>query len=618
MEGFTYLNDEYEFNPNLGLSYSDHHEFDLPYPVSDHGIGDIPFSNGFDEEEENDFSDAVLKYINQVLMEDDDDDDVEDKSTLHVAEKSLYDVLVNKNENHPSPSQPLYPHHDASVSFSASNFSLLSGGGVEETKRVILGSDYEIVDFDHNRLADHEGKKKVLEGKKESGDLMRGRKSHHNDDEDDLEEGRSNKQLAIYAEESVLHELFDKVLFFDAEEDESALNSIDGYSGGTKKRVSKKEAVDMRSLLIECMNSIASSDHKRADELLKQIRKRSSPSGNSSQRLAHCFANALEARLAGTGNMIYKDLTVKNMITSDALRAYKMYMSTVPFFKMSNYFATQTSLEIAEKATTLHFIHFQIMHGIQLPPLIQSLSRRPGGPPKLRVTAIDCPQPGFRPAAAVEETGHRLENYCKRFNVPFEYNFIVRKWETIRLEELKLQKDEVVVVNSYYKFHHLLDDTILENSPRDAVLDLIKRIRPDVFIHGVVNGGFNSPFFDSRFREALFYFSTLFEMFEACVPRENPERMKYETDVYGKEVMNVIACEGLERVERPETYKQWHVRTLRAGFRQLPLNQEIMKKIKAKVKSSYNKNFLVDEASDWMLQGWKGRVIFALSCWKAA
>ncbi|KAI8564019.1 hypothetical protein RHMOL_Rhmol03G0151900 [Rhododendron molle] len=110
---------------------------------------------------------------------------------------------------------------------------------------------------------------------------------------------------------------------------------------------------------------------------------------------------------------------------------------------------------------------------------------------------------------------------------------------------------------------------------------------------------------------------TAVKLFSAAI-KLIPERMKYETDIYGKEVMNVIACEGLERAERPETYKQWHVRTLRAGFRQLPLNEEITKKIKAKVKSSYNKNFLVDEASDWMLQGWKGRVIFALSCWKAA
>ncbi|KAI8547521.1 hypothetical protein RHMOL_Rhmol07G0202300 [Rhododendron molle] len=98
---------------------------------------------------------------------------------------------------------------------------------------------------------------------------------------------------------------------------------------------------------------------------------------------------------------------------------------------------------------------------------------------------------------------------------------------------------------------------------------------------------------------------TVVKLFSAAI-KLIPKRMKYETDVYGKEFMNVIACEGMERVERPETYKQWHVRTLRAGFRQLPLNQEITKKIKAKEKSSYNKNFLVDEANDWMLQGWKG------------
>ncbi|KAK3006892.1 hypothetical protein RJ639_009581 [Escallonia herrerae] len=44
--------------------------------------------------------------------------------------------------------------------------------------------------------------------------------------------------------------------------------------------------------------------------------------------------------------------------------------------------------------------------------------------------------------------------------------------------------------------------------------------------------------------------------------------------------MNVIACEGAERIERPETYKQWQVRNLRAGFRQLPLNDEILDMIR--------------------------------------
>ena len=59
------------------------------------------------------------------------------------------------------------------------------------------------------------------------------------------------------------------------------------------------------------------------------------------------------------------------------------------------------------------------------------------------------------------------------------------------------------------------------------------------------------------------------------------------SEVYGRQAMNVIACEGLERIVRPETYKQWQLRNLRTGFRQLPLNQEMMNTAKDWVKSHY-------------------------------
>jgi hypothetical protein len=59
--------------------------------------------------------------------------------------------------------------------------------------------------------------------------------------------------------------------------------------------------------------------------------------------------------------------------------------------------------------------------------------------------------------------------------------------------------------------------------------------------------------------------------------------------------MNVIACEGSERVERPESYKQWQIRSMRAGFRQLPLDRELMKKLKGIVKDRYHNDFVVNE-----------------------
>jgi hypothetical protein len=84
------------------------------------------------------------------------------------------------------------------------------------------------------------------------------------------------------------------------------------------------------------------------------------------------------------------------------------------------------------------------------------------------------------------------------------------------------------------------------------------------------------------------------------------------------EVMNVVACEGLERVERPETYKQWQVRIMRAGFRQLPLDQELMNKLRSELKEWYHKDFEVEEDNHWLLQGWKGRIIDASCCWISA
>ncbi|XP_021894473.1 scarecrow-like protein 34 [Carica papaya] len=176
-------------------------------------------------------------------------------------------------------------------------------------------------------------------------------------------------------------------------------------------------------------------------------------------------------------------------------------------------------------------------------------------------------------------------------------------------------KNEVLAVNCLFRFKNLLDETIEVNCPRNAVLNLIREINPDIFVHNIVNGAYNAPFFVTRFKEALFHFSALFDKFDATLPREDPARLMLEREFYGREVMNVIACEGLERVERPENYKQWQIRVMRAGFKQLPLDQELMKKFRAKLRACYHKDFVIDEDGSWFLQGWKGRIVYASSCW---
>ncbi|GFP82317.1 scarecrow-like protein 14 [Phtheirospermum japonicum] len=380
---------------------------------------------------------------------------------------------------------------------------------------------------------------------------------------------------------------------------------------------SKGDSVDLRTLLISCAQSVAGDDRRTAYEQLKQISVHSSPTGDAYQRLAHVFATGLQARLGGTGTELYTSLTRRNITAAEKLKAYQVYFSVCPFKKMSIFFATKMIVSVASEATTLHIVDFGILYGLQWPVLIQMLSQRAGGPPKLRITGIELPQPGFRPAERVEETGCRLAKCCEHFGVPFEYQVIAtQNWETVKIEDLKIARGETVAVNCLFRFGRLLDETVVgDDSPRDAVLRLIRKMKPAIFVNAVTSGSYSAPFFVTRFREALFHYSALFDMLDATLPRDCPERMDFEQDFYGPEVINVIACEGTERVERPETYKQWQFRHMRAGFKPLPLDHEIIKKLRHKNVAGYHSDFLFDEDGNWMIQGWKGRIICASSCW---
>ncbi|KAI3678301.1 hypothetical protein L6452_37588 [Arctium lappa] len=516
--------------------------------------------------------------------------------------------------------------------------------GMEEASKFLPSSKPLVIDLDDydlpqdSRDAPPEVVVKVEKVEKDKpSNGVRGRKHYQLEDNDYLE-GRSSKQSAVYVEEDELSEMFDRVLLgADAngkpisccqeppilEDNKSQQNGLVGGSNNGRnahpQRKKTNEAVDISSLLLSCAQSVAAGDRRTANEQLNQIRQHASTSGDASQRLAHVFAIGIEARLAGTGSQLYAAKSALRISAAEKLQAYQVYLSACPFKKIAMFFANKMMYEAASNSSTLHIVDFGIAYGFQWPILIKHLSERPGGAPKLRITGIEYPQPGFRPAERLEETGRRLANYCERFNVSFEYNAIAsQNWEAIKIDDLKLQRNEFLAVNTLIRFKNLLDETVVVESPRDKVLKLIRDMKPDLFVHAVVNGCYSAPFFVTRFRETLFHYSALFDMFDATIERENEHRLNFEKEFYGREAMNVIACEGTERVERPETYKQWQVRISRAGFKMKPLNQEIVSKLRCKVRGGYHKDFVFDEDGKWILQGWKGRILYASSCWVPA
>jgi hypothetical protein len=450
----------------------------------------------------------------------------------------------------------------------------------------------------------------------------------------DLLEGRSNKQFATSFNDPTRNEIFDKVLLYSEHElidqgivlqeamaSKSTINSqtdqgrISAQRKKKGKKQQRKDVVDLRTLLIHCAQAVSVNNHTLANDILSIIRQHASTTGDDSQRLAFCLADCLEVRLAGTGSQMYRKLMAKRRNALGILKVFHLCIAICPFMRAPYYFSNKTIIDVSKGKPRVHIIDFGICFGFQWPSLFEQLAKREGGPPKVRITGVEQPLPGFRPNESSKRGGHLLADYASMFNIPFEYQGISSKWETIKIEDFNIDKDDVLIVNCIYRLKNLGDETVSINSARNRVLNTIRMMKPKVFIHGVVNGSYSTPFFLTRFKEIMYHYSALFDILEKTVPRDDETRMILERDIYLSVVLNVIACEGSERIERPESYKKWKLRNQKAGFEQLPLNPDTVKGARAMVKQ-YHKDYVVNEDDQWLLMGWKGRILYGMSTWK--
>ncbi|KAJ1695464.1 hypothetical protein LUZ63_012162 [Rhynchospora breviuscula] len=592
----------------------------------------------------------TLDYIYQILLEDDIDEQLtgyQDVAGLPDMEKPFYDILGEKYPPSPNTnvalSQTKSNHNSDTCNPSSNNSSFTKDyrsesllakefqRGVEEGKKFLPTINNLTIDLHVSRLSldkAHTNKSSEIELEEETAHGLNKTRKSSTDAGLNLLERRNSKMSMLCAEETTRDEMFDEVLLYHGEEyareEISRLQEIRKCQANQhcNQKENLEDSIDFESLLVQCSEAVALNNRNTAEELIKEIRKHVSPVGSGTQRLACILTDGLEARMDGTGSETYRQLVSKQIPTREILKAYHMYITASPFLKISYCFSNAYICKVAENASRIHIIDLGITFGFQWPPLIQALAKRKGGAPKLRITGIDLPQPGFRPAERLKQIGVRLEEYAKSFGVPFEYHCIASLWESIRIDDLKIDDEEVLIVNSMFRFKQVRDETFAKgsvrakDSVRNQVLNLIQQIKPKVFILGIFSVHF-SPFFTTRFRKVLLQYSLLFDMFDTLVPRDDEGRQLMERALLAPPIFNLVACEGCDQVERPDTYKGWHNSISEAGFKQLPLDQGIVKNCNAKVKSGYHESFFVDEASDWLLQGWKGRINYALSVWKA-
>lgn len=246
--------------------------------------------------------------------------------------------------------------------------------------------------------------------------------------------------------------------------------------------------------------------------------------------------------------------------------------------------------------------------------LLQALAARSSGPPRVRITGIDDPASKYARGSDLEAVGRRLQAISEKFNIPVEFHPLPVFAPEVTREMLCVRPGEAVVVNFPLQLHHTPDESVDVRNPRDGLLRMVKSLSPKVVTLVEQESNTNTAPFVARFIEALDYYSAMFESIDVALPRDRKERINAEMHCLARDIVNVVACEGKERVERHELLGKWKSRFMMAGFQQFPLSSYVNSAIGGLLKS-YCEHYTLVEKDGAMLLGWKDRNLVSVSAW---
>ncbi|XP_061375368.1 scarecrow-like protein 21 [Gastrolobium bilobum] len=372
---------------------------------------------------------------------------------------------------------------------------------------------------------------------------------------------------------------------------------------------------DLKEMLYTSAKAMAVNDMETTEWLMSELSKMVSISGNPMQRLGAYMLEALVARMRSSGSTIYKSLKCSEPTGNELLSYMHVLYEICPYFKFGYMSANGAIAEAMKDESEVHIIDFQIGQGSQWVSLIQALARRPGGPPKIRITGVDDSVSAYARGGGLDIVGKRLSTLAHSCHVPFEFHAIKVSASEVQLEDLELRPYEAVAVNFAIMLHHVPDESVNSQNHRDRLLRLAKHLSPKVVTLVEQEFNTNNAPFLQRFVETMNYYLAVFESIDVVLARESKERINVEQHCLAREVVNLVACEGEERVERHELLNKWRMRFMMAGFTPYPLSSFINSSIKDLLES-YRGHYTLEERDGALYLGWMNQVLIASCAWR--
>ncbi|KAG6472264.1 chitin-inducible gibberellin-responsive protein 2-like isoform X1 [Zingiber officinale] len=372
---------------------------------------------------------------------------------------------------------------------------------------------------------------------------------------------------------------------------------------------------DLKQLLIACARAVAENDPIAIEWLISELKQMVSVSGEPHQRLGAYLLEGLIARLASSGSSIYKSLKCKEPTSSDLLSYMHLLYEVCPYFKFGYLSANGAIAEAVKDEHMIHIIDFQIAQGSQWVTLIQALAARPGGPPHVRITGVDDSNSAYARGGGLNLVGQRLSRLAESCKVPFEFHGAAISGCDVEAEVIIIQPGEAVAVNFPFQLHHMPDESVSTSNHRDRLIRMVKSFSPKIVTLVEQESNTNTAPFFPRFLETLDYYTAMFESVDITIARDSKERINVEQHCIARDIVNIIACEGEERVERHELYGKWRSRFMMAGFRPCPLSPTVNATIKTLLEN-YSEHYWLEERDGVLYLGWKNRTLVVSCAWR--
>lgn len=376
-------------------------------------------------------------------------------------------------------------------------------------------------------------------------------------------------------------------------------------------------------LLLSCAKNASSSNLHRADAHLRQISDLSSVTGDSMQRLAARFAYALAVRVIKRWPGLYRALNHTEPDRLIAPRAQPILMPASPCLAVAHAIIVRALLRVLAGERAVHVVDLGSGDPKLWVPFLRSLNQGPDGPAQLRLTCVSAKRD------ILDILGHALVKEAETMGMPFQFNPVNVSLRELTEEMLQLRSGEALAMVSMLGLHALLaeddrvdahfcmikSDSVKECKPLGEFLSMVRSVSPRVFFLVEQEANHNTTRLVDRFVEGLHYYSAVFDSIDAAFGGSCSEERLALEEMFGREIGNIISCEGLEREERHERHERWKVRLTRAGFRPVRLWLNAMEDAKGVVEPHLRDGYKAVTERACTMICWHERPLLAVSAW---